>query len=104
MSKIPPDFFSSTFTVISEQTGNPGLVGVRVKIEKLSGVNPSLKGWVITPIDRSSIDPKILTLFNTIKPRIIGFAGDLLLCAMNVVCQKNLIGQLTGPQNKKNPS
>lgn len=88
MSQLPPDFFSSTFTVISEQSGNPSLVGVRVKIEKLSGVNPSLKGWVITPIDRSSIDPKVLTLFNTIKPKVIGWAGELLLCSLNVVCKR----------------
>jgi hypothetical protein len=99
-----PDFFSSTFTVISEQTGNPGLVGVRVKIEKLSGVNPSLKGWVITPIDRSSIDPKVLTLFNTIKPKVVGWAGDLLLCALNIVCQKNLTGQVTGTRNERRTS
>jgi hypothetical protein len=85
---LKPEHLTAKWTIEQEMAGVPGLVGIQVRIEKMSGVNPQLQGWVITPVGTAEGDTKMSGIFNSIKPRVIAWAGDKLLCSMGIIARK----------------
>lgn len=76
------------YVVEEEAAGVPGLIGTKVRVEKVSGVSPFLAYTVITPVGTSTTDAKFMGLFKGIKPRVISLKEGVLKCTLGIVARK----------------
>lgn len=76
------------YVVEEEQAGVPGLLGTKVRVEKVSGMSPFLSHNVITPVGIACSDAKFMNLFKNVKPRVISVKEGVLKCTLGIVARK----------------